>query len=80
MTRTILALGSTMLLVLSACGGGATATAPAAPASETPASEAPADSESAPAASESAAAGAPCAPVRFDLRGVQRGAGRRVPR
>ena len=26
------------------------------------------------------AAGAPCAPVRFDLRGVQRGAGRRAPR
>jgi D-glycero-alpha-D-manno-heptose-7-phosphate kinase len=26
------------------------------------------------------AAGAPCAPVRFDLRGVQCGAGRRVPR
>ena len=30
MTRTILALGSAMLLILSACGGGATATAPAA--------------------------------------------------
>lgn len=61
MSRTILALGSTMLLVLSACGGGATATAPAAPASEAPASEAPASE--APAASESAAAGgAACAP------------------
>jgi plastocyanin len=62
MSRTILALGSAMLLILSACGGGAAATAPAtaAPASEAPASEAPA---SAPAASESAAAGgAACAP------------------
>jgi plastocyanin len=61
MSRTILALGSAMLLVLSACGGGATATAPAAPASEAPASEAPASE--APAASESVAAGAAaCAP------------------
>ena len=60
MSRTILVLASTMVLILSACGGGATATAPAAPASDAPASEAPA---SAPAASESAAAGeAPCAP------------------
>jgi plastocyanin len=61
MTRTILALGSTMLLILSACGGGATATAPVTAA---PASEAPAASESAaPAASESAATGeAACAP------------------
>jgi len=53
MTRTILALGSAMLLILGACGGGATATAPAtaAPASEVP------------AASESAATGeAACAP------------------
>jgi plastocyanin len=61
MSRTILALGSAMLLILSACGGGATPSAPAtaAPASEVPASEA----ASAPAASESAAAGgAACAP------------------
>jgi plastocyanin len=61
MSRTILALGSAMVLILSACGG-ATASAPAtaAPASEVPASEAPA---SEPAASESAAAGgAACAP------------------
>jgi plastocyanin len=63
MTRTILALGSAMLLILGACGGGATATAPAAsvpaasaPAASAPASEAPA---SEPAASESAAAGGP---------------------
>lgn len=66
MSRTILALGSTMLLVLSACGGGATATAPAAPASEAPASEAPASeapASEAPPASASAAAGeAACAP------------------
>jgi plastocyanin len=57
MTRTILALGSAMVLILSACGGGATATAPAsAPATAAPASEAP-------AASESAATGeATCAP------------------
>jgi plastocyanin len=66
MIRTILALGSTMLLILSACSG-ATASAPAtaAPASEAPASEAPASEApaSAPAASESAAAGgAACAP------------------
>lgn len=55
MSRTILALGSAMLLILGACSGGTTATAPAAPASEAPAS--------APAASESAAGGgAPCAP------------------
>lgn len=63
MSRTILALCSTMLLVLSACTGGATASAPAtaAPASEVPASEAPASEG--PAASESAAAGgAACAP------------------
>lgn len=62
MSRTILALGSAMVLILSACGGGATASAPAtaAPASQAPASEAPA---SAPAASGSAAAGgAACAP------------------
>jgi plastocyanin len=61
MSRTILALCTVLLLVLSACSG-ATASAPAtaAPASEAPASEAPA---SAPAASESAAAGgAACAP------------------
>jgi plastocyanin len=61
MSRTILALCSVLLLVLSACGG-ATASAPAtaAPASEAPASEAPA---SAPTASETAAAGeAACAP------------------
>lgn len=52
MSRTILALGAAMVLILSACGGGATASAPA--------TAAPA---SAPAASESAAAGAaPCAP------------------
>lgn len=55
MSRTILALGSAMLLILGACSGGTTATAPAAPASEAPAS--------APAASDSAAGGgAPCAP------------------
>jgi plastocyanin len=57
MSRTILVLGSAMLLILSACGGGATASAPAtaAPASEAPASQ--------PAASESASAGgAACAP------------------
>ena len=61
MSRTILVLASAMVLILSACGGGATATAPAAPASEAPASEAPASE--APAASESAAAGgAACAP------------------
>jgi plastocyanin len=62
MSRTTLALCSALLFVLSACSGGATASAPptAAPASEVPASEAPA---SAPAASESAAAGgAACAP------------------
>ncbi len=59
MSRTILALGAAMVLILSACGGGATASAPATAA---PAS-APAASESVPAASESAAAGeAPCAP------------------
>ena len=59
MSRTILALGSAMLLILSACSGGATASAPAT-AAPAPASEAPA---SAPAASESAAAGgAACAP------------------
>lgn len=52
MSRTILVIASAMVLILSACGGGATATAPAAPASE------------APAASGSAAAGeAPCAPA-----------------
>ena len=52
MSRTILVITSAMVLILSACGGGATATAPAAPASE------------APAASGSAAAGeAPCAPA-----------------
>ena len=58
MTRTILALGPAMLLILSACGGGATATAPAAsvPAASAPASEAPAASESA------AAGGTACAP------------------
>lgn len=72
MSRTILALGSAMLLIASACGGG-TATAPAtvvpaseAPASEAPASEAPASeapASEAPAASESAATGeAACAP------------------
>jgi plastocyanin len=63
MTRTILALSSVMLLILSACGGGATATAPAtaAPASEAPAASAPASE--APAASASAATGeAACAP------------------
>jgi plastocyanin len=63
MTRTILALGSAMLLILSACGGGATATAPAAsvPAASAPAASAPASE--APAASESAAGGgAACAP------------------
>jgi plastocyanin len=51
MSRTILALGAAMVVILSACGGGATASAPA--------TAAPA---SAPAASESAAGGAPCAP------------------
>lgn len=52
MSRTSLALGAAMVLILSACGGGATASVPA--------TAAPA---SAPAASESAAAGgAPCAP------------------
>ena len=52
MSRTILVITSAMVLILSACGGGATATAPAAPASE------------APAASGSATAGeAPCAPA-----------------
>ena len=52
MSRTILVITSAMVLILSACGGGATATAPAAPASD------------APAASGSAAAGeAPCAPA-----------------
>ncbi len=63
MTRTILALGSAMVLILGACGGGATATAPAAsaPAASAPASEAPASE--APAASASAAAGGEaCAP------------------
>jgi plastocyanin len=62
MTRTILALSSAMLLILSGCSG-ATATAPAtaAPASEAPAASAPASE--APAASESAATGeAACAP------------------
>lgn len=66
MSRTILVIASAMVLILSACGGGATATAPAAPASEAPASEAPASASpasEAPAASESAAAGgAACAP------------------
>ena len=66
MSRTILALGSAMLLVLSACGGGATATAPAAPASEAPASEAPASeapaSEAPPASASTAAGEAACAP------------------
>jgi plastocyanin len=56
MSRTILALASATLLILSACSG-ATASAPATAA---PASEAPAG---APTASESAAAGgAACAP------------------
>jgi plastocyanin len=62
MTRTILAMSSAMLLILSGCSG-ATATAPAtaAPASEAPAASAPASE--APAASESAATGeTACAP------------------
>lgn len=61
MTRTILAFGSAMMLILGACGGGATATAPAAsaPAASAPASEAPASE--APAASASTG-GEACAP------------------
>ncbi len=58
MSRTILALGSAMFLILSACSGGATASAPAT-AAPAPASEAPA---SAPASESAAAGGAACAP------------------